>query len=117
MWGQLRILKYKLLPLRNRLRLAVFGYSGLWLYTLSTLGVPLKYMGLVNIPDIVLPFTWLTLLLWFGIRAFTIGKIMGWKHAIAGVLASYITVTLNFALQIISLVKGDPKKFEVIRKE
>ena len=42
---------------------------------------------------------------------------MGWKHAIAGVLASYVTVTLNFVVQIIGLVKGDPKKFEVIKKE
>jgi hypothetical protein len=116
-WGQLRILRFKLLPLKNRLRLAVFGYSGLWLYALSTLGVPLKYLGLVSIPDIILPFTYATLILWFVIRAYTIGKIMGWKHAIAGVLASYVTVTLNFLLQIVGLIKGDPKKFEVIRKQ
>jgi hypothetical protein len=42
---------------------------------------------------------------------------MGWKHALAGVLASYVTVTLNFILQVVGFVKGDPKKFEVIRKE
>ena len=29
LWGQLRILRYKLLPLRNRLRLGLIGYSGL----------------------------------------------------------------------------------------
>jgi hypothetical protein len=117
LWGQFRILRYKLLPRRNRLRLGMIGYSGLWLYALSTLGVPLRYMGLVNIPDAILPFTWLTLLLWFGIRGYTIGKNMGWKHAIAGILASYVTVTLNFTVQVIGLIKGDPKKFEVIRKE
>ena len=117
MWGQLRILRYKLLPLGSRLRIAIIGYSGLWLYTLSTLGVPLRYMGLVNIPDVILPFTWSTLFIWFGIRAYTIGTNMGWKHAILGVLTSYITVTLNFILQVIGFAKGDPKKFEVIRKE
>ena len=117
MWGQLRILRHKLLPLKNRLRIAVFGYSGLWLYALSTLGVPLKYLGIINIPDVVLPFTYVTLFLWFFIRGYTIGKIMGWKHAIGGILASYVTVTLNFALQVIGFIKGDPKKFEVIRKE
>ena len=117
MWGQLRILRHKLLPLKNRLRIAVFGYSGLWLYALSTLGVPLKYLGIINIPDAVLPFTYVTLFLWFFIRGYTIGKIMGWKHAIGGILASYVTVTLNFALQVIGFIKGDPKKFEVIRKE
>jgi hypothetical protein len=117
LWGQLRIMRYKLLPLRNRLRLGLIGYSGLWLYALSTVGLPLRYMGLVNIPDVILPFTWATLLLWFGIRGYTIGKNMGWKHAIVGILASYVTVTLNFTVQVIGLVKGDPKKFEVIRKE
>jgi hypothetical protein len=117
LWGQLRIMKYKLLPLRNRLRLGLIGYSGLWLYALSTVGLPLRYMGLVNIPDIILPFTWTTLLLWFGIRGYTIGKNMGWKHAVVGILASYVTVTLNFTVQVIGLIKGDPKKFEVIRKE
>jgi hypothetical protein len=117
MWGQLRILKYKLLPLKNRLRIAVFGYSGLWLYALSTLGVPLKYLGIINIPDAVLPFTYATLVLWFAIRGYTIGKIMGWKHGIAGILASYVTVTLNFILQIVGFIQGDPKKFEVIRKQ
>ena len=117
LWGQLRIMRFKLLPRRNRLRLGVIGYSGLWLYALSTLGVPLRYLGLVNIPDVILPFTWVTLLLWFGIRGYTIGRNMGWKHAIMGILASYVTVTLNFTVQVIGLIKGDPKKFEVIRKE
>ena len=117
MWGQIRILKYKLLPLPNRLRLAIIGYSGLWLYALSTLGVPLRYMGLITIPEAILPFTWSTLFLWFGIRGYTIGKNMGWKHIIPGILVSYVTVTLNFILQIVGFVKGDPKKFEVIRKE
>jgi hypothetical protein len=117
MWGQLRILRHKLLPLKNRLRIGVFGYSGLWLYALSTLGVPLKYLGIINIPDVVLPFTYATLILWFAIRGYTIGKIMGWKHAIGGILTSYVTVTLNFALQVIGFIKGDPKKFEVIPKE
>jgi hypothetical protein len=42
---------------------------------------------------------------------------MGWKHAIAGTAASYITVTMNFIINLIGLAKGDPKKFEVIRKE
>jgi len=117
LWGQLRILRFKLLPLRNRLRLGLIGYSGLWLYALSTLGLPLRYLGLVHIPEVILPFTWISLLLWFGIRGYAIGKNMGWKHAIAGILGSYVTVTLNFAVQIIGLIKGDPKKFEVIRKE
>lgn len=116
-WGQIRIMKQKLLPLPNRLRLGLLGYSGWWLYAVSTLGIPLRYMGLITIPEALLPVVFATLLLWLGMRAYAIGKCMGWKHAIAGVLTSYITVTLSFAVQIIGLAKGDPKTFQVIRKE
>jgi hypothetical protein len=42
---------------------------------------------------------------------------MGWKHALAGTAASYITVALNFITHLIGLLKGNPRKFEVIRKE
>lgn len=117
MWGQLNILRYKLLPLGSRLKIAIIGYAGLWIYALSTFGLPLRYLGIVNIPEAILPLILSTLLLWFGIRAYAIGKNMGWKHAIAGVLTSYATVTLNFALQVVGFAKGDPKKFEVIRKQ
>lgn len=117
LWGQLRILKQKLLPLPNRLRLALIGFSGLWLYSIATIGLPLHYLGIIDIPSILLPITFVTLLVWFGIRAYIIGKAMGWKHGIIGAAASYLTVTLNFAVHLIGLIEGDPKNFEVIRKE
>jgi hypothetical protein len=117
LWGHIRILKEKLLPLPNRLRLAFFEFFGLGLFTLSTLGVPLHYLGLITMPETLLPFTWSSLLLWFGIRGYAIGKNMGLKHAITGVLTSYATVTLNFIVNAIGLIKGDPKKFDVIEKQ
>jgi hypothetical protein len=117
LWGQLTILKIKMLPLPNRLRLGIIGFSGLWLFSIATLGLPLYYLGIVHIPTVLLPFTFITMAVWLAIRAYTIGKCMGWKHAIAGTAASYITVTLNFIIHLIGLAKGDPKKFEVIRKE
>jgi hypothetical protein len=80
-------------------------------------GLPLYYLGIVNIPAVLLPLTYITLAVWLAIRAYTIGVCMGWKHALAGTAASYITVTLNFITHLIGFVKGDPKKFEVIRKE
>jgi len=116
-WGQLAILKVKMLPLPNRIRLSIIGFSGLWLFSIGTIGLPLYYLGIINIPAVLLPFIFTTLAVWLAIRAYTIGKCMGWKHAIAGTAASYITVTMNFIINLIGLAKGDPKKFEVIRKE
>ena len=45
------------------------------------------------------------------------GEHLGWKHAVLGALTSYLTVTLSFATLVIGFLKGDPKKFEVIKKE
>ncbi len=33
-----------------------------------------------------------------------------------GAVASHTAVTLNFILHAVALLKGDPKKFEVIKK-
>jgi len=116
-WGQIAILKQKMLPLPNRIRLSIIGFSGLWLFSIGMLGLPLYYLGVVQIPAVLLPVLFSTLGIWLAIRAYTIGKCMGWKHAIAGTAASYITVAMNFIVHVIGLAKGDPKKFEVIRKE
>jgi hypothetical protein len=106
-----------MLPLPNRVRLGILGFSGLWLFSIGTLGLPLYYLGIVNIPSVLLPVIFATLIMWLGIRAYTIGICMGWKHALAGTAASYITVAMNTIVHLIGLAKGDPKKFEVIRKE
>jgi hypothetical protein len=116
-WGDLHILSQKMLPLRNRLRLSIIGFSGMWLYSFAMIGLPLNYFGLVSVPPVLIPFCYLSLAVWLGQRAYIIGSHMGWKHAIIGALTSYITVTLSFATLVIGYLKGDPKKFEVIRKE
>jgi uncharacterized membrane protein len=106
-----------MLPLPNRLRLGLIGFSGLWFYFIGMLGLPLRYWGLIDIPWILLPLIIATLLIWFGMRAYIIGKAMGWKQGIIGSLLSYVTVTLNAFVHLIGLLKGDPHNFEVIRKE
>ena len=116
-WGEIAILNRKMLPLSNRLRLGFVGFSGLWLYSIAILGLPLNYLGVFTIPAALIPLTFVSFAIWLGMRAYVIGTCMGWKHGLAGALASYVTVTLNFITHLIGLVKGDPKKFEVIRKE
>ncbi len=117
LWGQVTILSQKMLPLPNRLRLSIIGFSGLWLFSLGTIGLPLYYLRIVNIPSVLLPWTFISLGVWLATRAYTIGVCMGWKHALAGTAASYLTVALNFITHLIGFLKGNPRKFEVIRKE
>lgn len=116
-WGQWDLIRQKMLPLPNRLRLGVISFSGLFLYFIGMLGLPLLYFGAVDMPPILVLFFIASLIIWFGMRAYIIGRSMGWKQGILGSVLSYVTVTLNAFIQLIGLLKGDPHNFEVIRKE
>ncbi|MGC9051344.1 glycosyltransferase family 2 protein [Pyrobaculum sp.] len=116
MWGNLRIVLYGLLPLSSRLRILAAWILGLYTYTVSTLGIFLYHLGIVKFPDYLYPLLWATLVMWLLARGVSIGRAMGWKHGVLGTVASHITVTLNFVLHVAALLKGDPKKFEVIKK-
>jgi hypothetical protein len=106
-----------MLPLPNRLRLGIIGFSGLWTYFLGMLGIPLMCFGVIVMSPILIPLFLVTVVVWFGMRAYIIGKSMGWKQGIIGASLTYVTVTLNAFVQLIGLLKGDPRSFEVIRKE
>ena len=116
-WGQWTLLRDKMLPLPNRLRLGVLGFSGLWLYFIGMLGLPLTYFRIIALPSIFYPLIVSTLFIWLGMRAYIIGTAMGWKQGIIGALLSYVTVTLNTFVHLIGILKGNPHSFEVIRKE
>jgi len=116
-WGQWTLMSQKMLPLPSRLRLGILGFSGLWLYFIGMLGLPLQLFGVIHLPGIFLPLLFSTLLIWLGMRAYLIGVAMGWKQGILGSVLSYVTVTLNAFIQLAGVLKGDPHNFEVIRKE
>ena len=115
-WGHLRIVRYGLLPFRNRLRVGFYESVGMFVYAGATIGLLLRLLGVIAYPDSLALLTYTTLILWFGVRGYSVGRVKGVKHAIAAMAASYVTVTLNFLVHLIGLVKGDPKKFEVIAK-
>ncbi len=117
LWGQWTLIREKMLPLSNRLRLGVLGFSGLWLYFIGMLGLPLNYLGILKVPAPVMPLIIATLFIWLGMRAYIIGTAMGWKQGLIGAALSYVTVTLNTFVHLVGLLKGDPHNFEVIRKE
>jgi len=117
LWGQWELFSQKMLPLQNRLRLGILMLLGFCIYSIATLGLPLNYLGIIHIQEPLLPAIFATVIIWFGMRAYIIGNAMGWKHGVMGCLLSYVTVTLNFLVQVTGLLKGNPRNFEVIRKE
>jgi len=115
-WGHIRVVKAGLLPLGSRLRLIFQWSMGMCVYVIATLGVPLRLLGLISYGADVALVTNSTLVLWFAVRGYSVGIVKGFKHALAAMLTSYLTVTLNFLVHVIGLLQGDPKTFEVIAK-
>ena len=116
LWGHIRLIRQGLLPKTNLAVIAFAEASGLATYAIATtLGV-LAPLGLIHVPPPFAALGWVTLGLWFGFRGFCVGSVMGLKHGIRATLLSFPTVTANFLYHVIGLLKGDPKRFEVIRK-
>jgi hypothetical protein len=116
LWGHIRLISQGLLPKTNLAVIAFAEASGLVTYAAATtLGV-LAPLGLVHVPAHLAALGWVTLGLWFGFRGFCVGRVMGLKHGLRAALLSFPTVTANFLYHVIGLLKGDPRRFEVIRK-
>jgi hypothetical protein len=116
LWGHIRLIRQGLLPKGNLAVIAFAEASGLVTYAIATtLGV-LAPLGFVHVPPLFAALGWVTLGLWFGFRGYCVGRVMGLKHGLRAALLSFPTVTANFLYHVIGLIKGDPKRFEVIRK-
>jgi hypothetical protein len=116
LWGHIRLIRNRMLPLRSLALVAFAEFSGLSVYaTATTLGI-LVPLGLVSLSWYEQLLAYVSLALWFGFRGYSIGKAMGWRQALRGALLSFVTVTLNFAYHVIGLIQGDPRRFEVIKK-
>ncbi len=117
LWGHLNLMSHRLLPTSNCVRIIGAELSGLTIYLVATGGIVIVALNLVTIPSYLVSLLWSTLIIWLTIRFYAVRKMMGWKHGIAAVITSYPTVTLNFVIHLIGLLKGDPKRFEVIEKK
>ena len=115
-WGHICILQHDHLPLSNRIRIGIAEFFGVWVYIVAMLGVPLHHLGLITVPTNLYPILWINFLIWLGLRGYSVGVLMGTKHAVFAMLTSYITVTMNFLIQVTGILQGEPAKFEVIKK-
>jgi hypothetical protein len=116
LWGHIRLIRQGLLPKTNLAVIAFAEASGLVVYAIATILGVLAPLGVVHVPREIATLGWVTLGLWFGFRGYCVGRVMGIKHGLRAALLSFPTVTANFLYHMIGLAKGDPKKFEVIKK-
>jgi hypothetical protein len=116
LWGHIRLIKNRMLPLKSLALVAFAEFSGLSVYAIATtLGI-LVPLGLMSLSWHEQVLAYLSLALWFGFRGYSIGRVMGWRHALRGALLSFPTVTANFLYHVVGLIQGDPRRFEVIKK-
>ncbi len=64
-WGHLRIVRYGLLPLRNRIRVGFYESVGMVVYAVATVGLALRLTGIIGYESSIALLTYTTLVLWF----------------------------------------------------
>jgi hypothetical protein len=116
LWGHINLIKNRMLPASSLVTIAIAESVGLLVYSGATASAILVPLGLISLPFHLAVLSYISLALWFGFRGYCVGRVMGLKHGIRSAVLSFVTVTLNFAYHVIGLIKGDPKRFDVIRK-
>ncbi|MEM2233738.1 MAG: glycosyltransferase family 2 protein [Nitrososphaerota archaeon] len=116
LWGHIRLIRNRMLPASSLVTIAIAESIGLLVYATATAGAVLVPLGVIQLPSHSLILSYISLALWHGFRGFCVGRVMGLMQGLRAAVLSFVTVTLNFAYHIIGLVKGDPRRFEVIKK-
>ncbi|MEM2068392.1 MAG: glycosyltransferase family 2 protein [Nitrososphaerota archaeon] len=116
LWGHIRIIKNRMLSAKSLVTIGIAESIGLITYAVATAGAILVPLGVIQLPPHSLALSYASLAMWFAMRGYNTGRVMGIIQGARAALLSYITVTLNFAYHIIGLLKGDPKRFDVIKK-
>lgn len=115
LWGNIRAALW-ILPPASRARVLAAWAFGMLCYAVATAGAVLVPLGLAPLPPWACPLAWASLAAWLAVRGAANWLALGRRHGVLAALASYVTATLNFALHLAALLRGDPRKFEVIRK-
>jgi hypothetical protein len=116
MWGHIRLIRSRMLPLKSLITIALAEFSGISVYAGATTLAILAPLGLISVEGHSLLMAYISLALWLGFRGYSAGRVMGIRHGLRAALMSFPTVTANFIYHITGLLLGDPRRFEVIKK-
>lgn len=116
LWGNFNIVYVKrMLPLSHAIRF-VFVHFLLFLYPVAKFGLILQLFNFLKLSFVEQILTSVAFVTWYVIRVYSVKHIMGWLHALVAGIVTNITTFLNFVVCVMGILKGDPKKFEVIQK-
>ncbi len=117
LWGNFNIVYIKrMLPISHTLRFLFTHLCAFVFYPFAQLGFIASLSGIMRLTWIEAVFALILFIGWYGLRFYSITKVMGLKHGLIGTLVTKITTFLNFAILSIGALQGDPKRFEVIKK-
>jgi hypothetical protein len=124
LWGNIHAIRRVLPWSSSLLLLALYGY-GLFTFVVSTIGIVLALTGSLRLGSSFTPWLLSSMGLWLGMFALS-----GWINSGGGtssgirrvwattvaVLLAFVTSAVAIGVQVVALLKGNPRRFEVIEK-
>jgi hypothetical protein len=124
LWGNVHAIRY-VLPLRSSALLIGLYLYGLSTFALSTIGIVLALKGAFPFQSTIIPWlllsmaSWLSMFALSGVIASGGGASKGIRRVrdvVLAVLLALVTSAVAIGVQIVALLKGNPRRFEVIQK-
>ena len=124
LWGNLHAIRH-VLPLRSSLLLVGLYVYGLFTFVASTIGIVLALTGAFPFQSSITPWLVTSMAIWLSMFALS-GAINSGGGASRGirrvmdvvlaVLLAFVTSAVAIGVQIVALLKGNPRRFDVIQK-
>jgi hypothetical protein len=124
LWGNIHAIRH-VLPLRSSVLLVCLYVYGLFTFVVSTIGIVLALTGALPLQSSIAPWLVGSMALWLSMFALS-GVINSGGGASKGirrvrdvifaVLLAFVTSAVAIGVQVVALLKGNPRRFEVIQK-
>ena len=124
LWGNIHAIRH-VLPLRSSILLIGLYVYGFFTYVASTIGIVLGLTGALHLPPSIIPWLLVSMAIWLSMFALS-GVINSGGGAPRGirrvrdvfvaVLLAFVTSAVAVGVQVVALIKGNPRRFDVIQK-
>ncbi|MGZ5296239.1 MAG: glycosyltransferase family 2 protein, partial [Actinomycetota bacterium] len=123
-WGNIHAIRH-VLPLRSSILLIVLYVYGLFTFVVSTIGIVLALTGALHFRSGIMPWLLVSMAIWLSMFALSgvinsgCGASKGIRRVrdvVVAVLLAFVTSVVAIGVQVVALLKGNPRRFEVIQK-
>lgn len=124
LWGNIHAVRH-VLPLRSSILLIGLYTYGILVFVVSTVGIVLTLTGALHLPTGIVPWLVLSSVLWLGLFALSgvINSGGGSSHGmrrvrdvVVAILLCFVSSAVAIGVQVVALIKGNPRRFDVIQK-